>query len=190
MDGGIPHWYDVKYAYPGLHSIINPPPSNVNMFQQKPEKLDIKSIVELKIQLHQKNETATESSTVPPDCTFCFTNYTKYKCQFYGPATAEFQLKIYRNSNQVVCECCDFSDDDHDVAASHSSDDIPLKSLVENSNSLSNTDTGLDVSASVSLNVAAVEEVAAEEPTPQKIQPGWYGKGWRRRKRKRAGTGC
>lgn len=187
MDKGTPQWYDVKYAYSGLHSIINPPPSNVNLFQQKPEKIDIKAMVQQKLQIYQKLETELQT-TEPPDCNFCFVNYRKVKCQFYRPLQADFQVKVYRNGNVIVCECCDHSDNENECAASCSSDDIPLKALLENSNSFSNTETGMD--ASESATVGAIEEVVTEDPAPIKIQPGWYGKGWRRRKRKRAGTGC
>lgn len=189
MDGGTPQWYDVKYAYSGLHSIINPPPANVHMFQQKPEKIDIKVLVARKVQEHQR--IGIEPATGPPECDFCFANYQKYRCQFYRPQTAEFQVTVYRNGNMIVCECCDFSDDENDCGASNSSEDLPLKSLIENSNS--NTETGQDTSGAATPNVAASEEVAPaeEQPVAPKIQPGWYGKGWRRlqRKRKRASAG-
>lgn len=190
MDADKPQWYDVKYAYSGLHSIINPPPSNVTLFQQKPEKVDIKTLVKQKVQLQQRRETEKAQINETPDCKFCFVNYRKYNCQFYSPTEAKFQVKVYRNGVEIVCECCDYSDDDLECAASCNSDDIPLKALLENSNSFSyNTETGIDVNEQANTSLAATEDVT-EDTTPLKIQPGWYGKGWRRRKRKRTGNGC
>lgn len=182
----MPQWYDVKYAYSGLHSIINPPPPNVDLFAQKPEKIDIKLVVAQKIQKHVQIE-AEQQPNGPPECQFCFANYHKHKCQFYRQLKAEFQIKVYRNGNVIVCECCDYTDEE-DECASNSSDDVPLKMLLETSNS--NTEITMDTNDATTSTVAAVEEVSTEEPAAPKIQPGWYGKGWRRlqRKRKRVGA--
>lgn len=136
--------------------------------------------------MHQEKEAEEALVIKTPECKFCFANYNKYNCQFYSPVENEFQVKVYRNGVEIVCECCDYSDDELEFAASCNSDDIPLKALLENSNSFSNTtESGMDVSKKTTTNLEVTEDTA-----PFKIQPGWYGKGWRRRKRKRTGNGC
>ncbi|XP_029727919.2 titin [Aedes albopictus] len=91
--GPLPQWYDVNYAYSGLHSIIHPPPPNVNLWGCSPLK---------------QPQAAVE-------CKFCFENYRQYVCQFYATQPEEFAVKSMRRGKTVVCECCDFSDEEDEV---------------------------------------------------------------------------
>ncbi|XP_055640685.1 uncharacterized protein LOC129778060 [Toxorhynchites rutilus septentrionalis] len=92
--GGLPRWNDVNYAYSGLHSIIHPPPPNANLWGAggSPVKHEIKV-----------------------ECKFCFENYRLYSCQFYVPQSAEFSVKSSRRGRLVVCECCDFSEEEDET---------------------------------------------------------------------------
>ncbi|XP_055545609.1 uncharacterized protein LOC129730354 isoform X2 [Wyeomyia smithii] len=89
----LPQWYDVNYAYSGLHSIIHPPPPNVNLWGGAGSP--IKS--ELNI-----------------ECKFCFENYRQISCQFYIAQPARFTVQSNRHGKLVICECCDFSDEEED----------------------------------------------------------------------------
>ncbi|XP_055610902.1 mucin-2-like [Uranotaenia lowii] len=91
----LPQWYDVNYAYSGLHSIIHPPPPNVNLWGSP-----------------IKREASTVVSTVVVECKFCYENYRQTTCQFYAPQPAVFAIRSNRRGKLVVCECCDFSDEE------------------------------------------------------------------------------
>lgn len=88
----LPHWYDVNYAYSGLHSIIYPPPTEVDLWG---------SVI---IPLFQLNRSDAE-------CDFCFDNYAEYNCQFYRPKTTEFIVTSCRKGRLILCECCDYTDE-------------------------------------------------------------------------------
>ncbi|XP_058449148.1 mucin-2 isoform X2 [Malaya genurostris] len=112
----LPQWYDVNYAYSGLHSIIHPPPPNANMWEGGGSPI--------------KRELQIE-------CKFCFENYRQIGCQFYVPQPAEFVVTSKRHGKLIVCECCDFSDEESAEPEVPGSDDteakppIPLEPAVE-----------------------------------------------------------
>lgn len=88
----LPHWYDVNYAYSGLHSIIYPPPAEVDLWGS------------VSIPIFQLNRSDAE-------CDFCFDNYAEYKCQFYRPKTTDFSVTSCRKGRLILCECCDYTDE-------------------------------------------------------------------------------
>uniref|UniRef100_A0A182YSG4 Uncharacterized protein n=1 Tax=Anopheles stephensi TaxID=30069 RepID=A0A182YSG4_ANOST len=95
----LPQWYDVNYAYSGLHSIIHPPPPDVNLWGcGSPIKLE------------------PQQQPLEIECKFCFENYAQYSCQFYPPQPADFAVKSFRRGRVVVCECCDHSDGENEKA--------------------------------------------------------------------------
>lgn len=98
IEDSLPHWYDVNYAYSGLHSIIHPPPPEIDLWSKN-------SIIIPIVKLKTENQT---------ECEFCFDNYGEFYCQFYRPRKPEFKVKTFRNDKEIVCECCDYSDDDED----------------------------------------------------------------------------
>lgn len=98
IEDSLPHWYDVNYAYSGLHSIIHPPPPEIDLWSKNSI---IIPIVKLKTELQT-------------ECEFCFDNYGEFYCQFYRPRKPEFKVKTFRNEKEIFCECCDYSDDDND----------------------------------------------------------------------------
>uniref|UniRef100_A0A1L8DX77 protein acetyllysine N-acetyltransferase n=1 Tax=Nyssomyia neivai TaxID=330878 RepID=A0A1L8DX77_9DIPT len=150
IEGSLPYWYDTNYAYSGLHSIINPPPSDMDLWGS------------IFIPIFQiKGATNAE-------CEFCFDNYGELVCQFYAPQKPDFQVTTERNGKMIVCECCDYTEDDE------TDDEVKMSSIEE--------DTSVSDEASEEKRQKMENDV--REP---KIQAGWYGKGYRKnRKRKKS----
>lgn len=177
----MPQWYDVNYAYSGLHSIINPPPPNVELFEEK--EVDIAALVAARIKIAATQDVTTLQLGHPIECEFCFVNYQKYTCQFYKALKPDFKVMIFRNGNPVVCECCDFSEEEEEPLPEDNSD------TCQTTTQEGKNDVDVPLIEPESTNNTN-DETAVEEQTPAKVQPGWYGKGWRvksntRRKRRR-----
>uniref|UniRef100_A0A182SAW0 Uncharacterized protein n=1 Tax=Anopheles maculatus TaxID=74869 RepID=A0A182SAW0_9DIPT len=209
----LPQWYDVNYAYSGLHSIIHPPPPDVNLWGGSPIKLE------------------PQQQPLTIECKFCFENYSQYSCQFYPPQPADFAVKSFRRGRVVVCECCDFSDAENEKTqpdvtvapeenGSHASTSKACGSGERNSaESAANVSQeqkrrplaeeqskesaarvskrpkceasvmSADSSCSGISNTAnGTNGAAAHKP---KVKPGWYGKGYRKhlRRKKRTSQG-
>lgn len=148
----MPHWYDVNYAYSGLHSIINPPPNEVDIWSP--------TII---IPIHQLNRNLAE-------CEFCFENYAEDKCQFYKPLV-EFHVSVprRRNGQRILCDCCNYDEFDNDVEQT-SFDEI------DGSEATEEDDTDSSRCKRLKLDTA----VTAKVTTQRIVQPGWYGKGYRK----------
>lgn len=146
----LPHWYDVNYAYSGLHSIIYPPPSEVDIWG---------TIVVPNFQLNRNSA----------ECEFCLDNYAEDRCQFYRPKSQQFKVVNVRNGRLVLCECCDFTD--HENVDEDSTDQ-------NGSPAVGGTTTTSDT-----------DDMSSDTKRPKletaKVQPGWYGKGYRKQTRKR-----
>ena len=171
IEGVIPHWYDVNYAYSGLHSIIHPPPNEVDIWSTTI------------IPIFQLNRNLAE-------CEFCFDNYAEDKCQFYKPFE-EFHVSDIprRNGKRILCECCDFGDFNID-----SNIDEEQTSLDENDAASEGTKTNseeddTDSSRSKRLKIVDHQQINGKNDAAQRIvQPGWYGKGYRKTTNKRKKT--
>uniref|UniRef100_A0A182NQS4 protein acetyllysine N-acetyltransferase n=1 Tax=Anopheles dirus TaxID=7168 RepID=A0A182NQS4_9DIPT len=205
----LPQWYDVNYAYSGLHSIIHPPPPDVNLWGASPIKLEQQQPLEI-------------------ECKFCFENYSQYSCQFYPPQPPEFAIKSFRRGKVVVCECCDFSDGENEKNVKNELDQSAAEQLSVASTSKvacvagtqnTLTDNLTEVQEQKRRPLAEEQESepriskrtkceteaipdgttstgsangtangAAHKP---KVKPGWYGKGYRKhvRRKKRTSQG-
>ncbi|XP_058822437.1 uncharacterized protein LOC131684002 [Topomyia yanbarensis] len=202
----LPQWYDVNYAYSGLHSIIHPPPPNVNLWDGGGSPI--------------KRELQIE-------CKFCFENYRQIGCQFYAPQPAEFVVKSNRRGKVVICECCDFSDEEtvepdsgstetESKAPNSALQDVKLESDPVPSTSKNEiksepeSDSGDDKTVlekqpvitdkseehdkrpkfdDEKLGLACKENTSVGMVKKCRTKPGWYGKGYGklRKKKKRLG---
>uniref|UniRef100_A0A182VW09 protein acetyllysine N-acetyltransferase n=1 Tax=Anopheles minimus TaxID=112268 RepID=A0A182VW09_9DIPT len=200
----LPQWYDVNYAYSGLHSIIHPPPPDVNLWGGSSIKLEPQQPLEI-------------------ECKFCFENYSQYCCQFYPPQPTEFAVKSFRRGKVVVCECCDFSDGENEKAQQELAGNGSLASTSKASGSRDGNaaataanelpdpkrrplaeeqskeaegrmskkpkcEPNAIADGSSSTAKANGTNGAAHKP---KVKPGWYGKGYRKhlRRKKRTSQG-
>lgn len=154
IEGVVPHWYDVNYAYSGLHSIINPPPNEVDIWS---------TII---IPIFQLNRNLAE-------CEFCFDNYAEDKCQFYTPLKEFYVTEMRRrNGKPILCECCDFDDFDNDEEQT-SLDEIDGSEEPKTNSEEDDTDS----SRSKRLKV---DQPDTKSTAQRAVQPGWYGKGYRK----------
>jgi hypothetical protein len=183
MNEDMPNWYDVNYVYSGLHSIVNPPPENVHLWDSKMRKSynlrqksenrrknykdDDSSENDKSNNRLDRNGNGRESDTAPvvskrpkrkkpPECNFCFEQYSKEKCQFYRSYNQDFKVKTYRNGKAVFCECCDYSECDED------DDNAEENKKIE------------DISEKMDENK---EEKDKSLNTSTVIRAGWFGKG-------------
>lgn len=106
INENLPKWSDVNYAYSGLHTIINAPPKNVEMWKSDDEDCQRRKKL--------RSSTAVERKAAKAECKFCYERYEAMECQFYKPINREFKITTYRNEKLIVCECCDYTDEDED----------------------------------------------------------------------------
>lgn len=173
IEGVIPHWYDVNYAYSGLHSIIHPPPREVDIWS---------TII---IPIFQLNRNLAE-------CEFCFDNYAEDKCQFYRSINkfqVETELIRYRHGKRILCECCDYVDGEEE--AEREADDVYENEQDDEQNSLDEIDGSeepktnseeddLDANRSKRPKFDRTTNGGKESSGQRIVQPGWYGKGYRK----------
>ncbi|XP_062560292.1 uncharacterized protein LOC134224752 isoform X2 [Armigeres subalbatus] len=196
----LPQWTDVNYAYSGLHSIIHPPPPNVNLWGSPNKQRD---------------------ATV--ECKFCFENYRQYACQFYATQPEDFAVKSTRHGKIIVCECCDFSDEEEEIKVEEKADDNENKIIEHEQITVKEEDSPLPSTSKeeikIEIDTDELEEKLTEKehvtdssnekqkriklkkeqalgvckentvkPTVGKksrVRPGWYGKGYGKLRKKR-----
>lgn len=145
----------MNYAYSGLHSIIHPPPNEVDIWG---------SII---IPIFQLNRNLAE-------CEFCFDNYAEDRCQFYRPSQGFLAEPTIRRGKLIYCECCDFSGDDEDGDVDCSNIENQLN--INGNGNVMQTFNGCSTNPDNDIDNKRLKIADTETVTP-KIQPGWYGKG-------------
>lgn len=105
INDNLPKWSDVNYAYSGLHTIVNLPPDDANLWKNHEDILNRKKL---------RSSTVNERKAAKAECKFCYDKYEAMICQFYKPINREFKITAYRNEKLILCECCDFTDEDND----------------------------------------------------------------------------
>ncbi|PNF26563.1 hypothetical protein B7P43_G13256 [Cryptotermes secundus] len=98
-------------------------------------------------------------------CSFCESNYSSNICLFYRHWTAKFE-NISLGSQVSICECCDM-DDDGDT------DDVDLETSRSEGGDVHDIGEGKG-----NYHANKVSKVP-------NINPGWYGKGYRKRTKKK-----
>lgn len=166
IEGVLPHWYDVNYAYSGLHSIIHPPPNEVDIWS---------TVI---IPIFQLNRNLAE-------CEFCFDNYAEDKCQFYQ-STQNFHVSDVkrRNGKRILCECCDF-DDGGKNEDSEMADDQDEEMDCSEEQKTNSDDEESDVKEAKRIKRNRSTSSTGNEASTKVIQPGWYGKGYRKTTKRR-----
>lgn len=133
-------------------------------------------------------------SETQAECEFCVDNYGELSCQFYRPRKPDFKIVTKRNGKTVVCECCDYSDEEATTPT-------PTTTTLENYNNHNEINDAVTILGDV-VNEANDNRSSAKvendgggdgggrvgdsirEPAT-KVQPGWYGKGYRKNYRKK-----
>lgn len=156
IESVIPHWYDANYAYSGLHSIIHPPPIEVDIWSR------------IIIPIFQLNRSSAE-------CGFCFDNYAEDKCQFYK-SYKEFHVTSIRrrNGKRILCECCDYDDIPMNYDEEQTSDDIDGSEGTKTNSD----DDEIEPNSTKRLKISMKTTIAIK--AQKTVQPGWYGKGYKK----------
>lgn len=179
LEDALPHWYDVNYAYSGLHSIIYPPPNGVDIWGS------------IFIPIFHLNRNVAE-------CDFCFDNYAEDTCQFYQPQSDFMVEPRRRNGELILCECCDFSDvEDTNIIDDDNVNSPLISTTTATSTSIASSPTAEDNDNEDEDSKSEFEENKISIKRSKfgltgatgavKITPGWYGKGYRKiiRRKKR-----
>jgi NAD-dependent SIR2 family protein deacetylase len=123
INDNLPQWSDVNYAYSGLHTIVNLPPENVNLWRSGSDD-------EVQQSKKLRSSTAAERKAAKAECKFCYEKYEMMECQFYKQISREFKITTYRNGKTIVCECCDYTEEEEDEEEpTNEDDDINSKSF-------------------------------------------------------------
>lgn len=184
-----PYWYDPDYAFTGLHTIIHPPPLDVQLWRT-----------------HLRTPSQLLPAVVSVECRFCFETYAEDSCQFYLRRSADHTTgKRTRSGRLVVCECCSGLESDTDVGSQkggvrkanqrkpealdelEDSDDEPLM-LKKLKMDDQHHQQMVNQAVSTEEKTLKMEDQPVTvncQPQAAKVQPGWYGKGYRKSRRKR-----
>lgn len=115
INDNLPNWSDVRYAYSGLHTIVNLPPEDANLWKDNNgEKRKLRT------------STAAERRAAKAECKFCHDHYEQMECQFYKPVNREFKIAAYRNNKMIICECCDVTDNEEELNNSNDEDNTKI----------------------------------------------------------------
>lgn len=196
---------ELKYAYSGLHSIINPIPfyteydfTNIfNAFNfikfaqkllSKEKNMNINRgrgpiFKNALIKKRKFDFKRIKPQRKEPVCKFCFEHYKSYVCNFYASFNSEERFEKWHKGKLIMCDCCGDTDtsDSETESSDDSSDSVQrvhsdVISLSEvNDNNLLNND--LKNCVQISVNTDKIQG--------ESVQAGWFGKGFRKSRRRK-----
>lgn len=167
VDTPTPFWYAPGYAFTGLHTIVHPPPFDVTLWRT---------------QLRSPRQLLAMSTASSVECRFCFDTYAEGSCQFYERrATEHTRTRRTRSGRLLVCECCTDQD------STEESDGVRAATQHIRSEVVDEIDSDDEPLVMKKIKLAEQQPCAIQQQQQQaaKVQPGWYGKGYRKSRRRR-----
>lgn len=117
------------------------------------------------------------------ECDFCQENYHSFICLFYKREQDFFRIKVERKGKSIFCVCCDYTDSSEDEELNNKVENT-LKNEVKLKTKISEELTNAKVKSDDSDSLAENEEEKIDDKS-NKIQAGWFGKGYRKNRKKR-----
>nr|CAD7201891.1 unnamed protein product [Timema douglasi] len=118
-------------------------------------------------------------------CSFCKPHYGSNVCLFYAPRRPDFKILTHgSNPDAAICECCDRGSEDEEEEENEDDTEADVKLKPKNVKEESVDDTGEGADG----EGADGESPAVSKPTLNKVpmtNPGWFGKGYRKRTKKK-----
>lgn len=185
-------------------------------------------------QQQQQHQQGSQQQPEPTsvECKFCYENYRQVECQFYLPQPGSFAVTSNRKGKVVVCECCDFSDEEQEEIEEEkpSEEELKIKEEVPSTSScqeeVKSEKESEDEQRTSPVEKREVDEVSSDDgqkrikvegeteessPVPpsfsdgkvskenaksssggskkSRVKPGWYGKGYGKKRKKKGRFG-
>lgn len=124
----------------------------------------------------------SQQNPKPPECDFCQKNYKSFICLFYKKEQDFFAVQVERKGKLIFCVCCDYSDSS-DEEEEEPKEEIKTKDKTKPKSKVNDNANEVCSGDSDSLVENEIEEKVDDKST--RIQAGWFGKGYRKNRKKR-----
>lgn len=200
----LPYWYEPNYVYAGLHTIVHPPPGDVHLFRTATKSVlqldrtradcdfcfdayaEIRCLFYQPLNVEHKHAKRTRSGR-PIVCECC----TAATDGGDGDNNGGYAIRARRSTATIAANATNdyqtsrIKDEDVDETGAQSASGNEADMLLENTD-----DSGEAIEPSLQdkrskLDETAVAASAAGSTPVGRIQPGWYGKGYRKSRRRR-----